>query len=903
MRRWLLWLLLLAFVALAFSRWEELQNLVQAMSETARQGHPSWLAAAVLSIALYYLAYAASFQAAFRAVEVRRRVAELLPLIFGMFFVNVVAPAGGAAGYALLVDDSSRRGHPAGHSMAAAMLQLVADFAGLCLLLVMALLYLFQRGRLVGVEASAAFVLFLLTLAISLGLFVGFWRPAVLRRFLAAAEKAVHTLGGWIGRPILGGVGWGERFADQVIQAAQSISRRPKWVILTFLVMLIGHFLALGTLAFLFLAFERPASLGVLLAGYAVGLLFWIVSPLPQGVGIVESAMAFTFASLGVETHLAALIALTFRGLIFWIPLGLGFFFVQRLRTFTTQEKKVPLCCPRAGIGAVFLSLGLVNLLWAAIPFPAEALGRLRSWVPLLFEAPGRVFNVVFGLALLLLGNALRRGKRFALWVLLGLTLLSIVVHLEVERQGMGGALLAAVLAFYLLRFRSHFPAGSEGQAIQRGLRLWVIQIVAGALIGVAAFAAKEATGAGVNQSHSLGRVLVMLTLFHDPAVAGGGSTPVDWFIYACGAGAWFALLWAFDQPVRLVREPSEAERQLVRRIVQQYGRSSTAHLTLLRDKHYFLSQGGSVVAFTVRGRVALALGDPIGPEEDICPAIDGFCTFCAHNDWLPAFCLTTACFLDHYRQRGLRALCLGYEGIVDLSRFTLRGNAAKTFRKRYNRLSALGYRLEVHAPPLPDELVRELRQVSDEWLGTARSPEKRFFLAWFEEEYVRQECVALVRAPDGRVVAFANLMPEYQLNEIGIDLMRRRPDTESGTMDFLFVSLFLWARQRGYATFNLGLSPLYGVGTQPNAPWLERLIHLVYERGHFYDFRGLNAFKSKFRPRWEAQYLVYPGWLSLIPVGLTMARVNAGEGESLWHYFRNHPKRFQEETKDDDRE
>ncbi|MFM8320068.1 MAG: phosphatidylglycerol lysyltransferase domain-containing protein, partial [Chloroflexota bacterium] len=118
-------------------------------------------------------------------------------------------------------------------------------------------------------------------------------------------------------------------------------------------------------------------------------------------------------------------------------------------------------------------------------------------------------------------------------------------------------------------------------------------------------------------------------------------------------------------------------------------------------------------------------------------------------------------------------------------------------------------------------------------------------------------------------------------------DLMRRRRAIEPGTMDFLFVALFLWAARRGYASFNMGLSPLYRVGVDPGSSLLERFIHILYEDSSFYDFKGLNGFKSKFRPEWTPQYLVFPSYTGFLVVGLALARLNAGPGESLLGYFR----------------
>src|ERR1051325_11773164 len=94
---------------------------------------------------------------------------------------------------------------------------------------------------------------------------------------------------------------------------------------------------------------------------------------------------------------------------------------------------------------------------------------------------------------------------------------------------------------------------------------------------------------------------------------------------------------------------------------------------------------------------------------------------------------------------------------------------------------------------------------------------------------------------------------------------MRSLQRTESGLMDFLFVFLFQWAREQGFATFNLGLSALSGVGEHSDDPIIERALNFIYQNvNRFYNFRGLHSFKEKFHPTWSPRYLVYPGPPSL---------------------------------------
>lgn len=143
------------------------------------------------------------------------------------------------------------------------------------------------------------------------------------------------------------------------------------------------------------------------------------------------------------------------------------------------------------------------------------------------------------------------------------------------------------------------------------------------------------------------------------------------------------------------------------------------------------------------------------------------------------------------------------------------------------------------------------------------------------------------VRPPDKTTVAFANIIPEYRAPESTIDLMRYRGAAPSGTMDFLVVSLFQWATAAGYETFNLGLSPLAGVGEAAGDPIVERTLHFIYDHlNQFYNFKGVHRFKDKFHPRWAPRYLIYPGPSALPAVALAIISADAGR-RRLVDYLR----------------
>ncbi len=537
--------------------------------------------------------------------------------------------------------------------------------------------------------------------------------------------------------------------------------------------------------------------------------------------------------------------------------------------------------------------MGLVNLLSATTPSLRERVVLLQEWLPLALRFGSHLAAALSGFALLLLARGLWRRKRTAWSLTLALLIVSAFSHL-LKGLDYEEAALAVGLALWLLQTRAAFSARSDPPSLRHAVGVFAVAVAFTLVYGVLGLSFLDRHfSINFDVAQSVRQVLTMFTQFEAPDVV--PITPFGRYfadsIYMVAAATMGYALLALVSPV-LVRHPANAgERARARRIVEQWGRTSLAWFALSADKSYYFSDGGSVIAFVVSRTVCLALGDVIGPPDDVLPALRGFCASCAGNDWQPAFVGTEPDHLSHYEAAGLSTLCIGYEAIVPVRDYSLAGGRSKDIRGRVARLQKLGYVSRLHPSPLPDTLLAELRSVSDEWLSTVRGGEKSFFIGAFDDDYIRHCPVMAVHGPDNRVCAFANLYPEFGRNEATIDLMRRRRTGENGIMELLFTSLFFWAKEHGYDTFNLGLSPLAGVGHETNDPAGARALRFIYERSRkYYNFQGLHGFKSKFHPQWSPRYLIYPGASSLPAVTLTVIRAHAGEN-FLWNSLRGFPK------------
>jgi phosphatidylglycerol lysyltransferase len=875
-------LLIFVLVAAAWALTTHLSSFSE-LARTAASGSWEWLAIAALLQAGYYACYTFTLQAAFRAVGIRRPFAETLGVILASIFVGTVTPAGAAAGTALIVDDSTRRGHSGGRSAAAVVLFELADFAGFGVVLVAGLGYLLVARRLQGFEVVSAGVFLGIVAAFAGILVIAGSRPHV----VATVFEWLERVSAWVSARLRkeSPAPWAQLAASDFAASAALIRRRPASAGGAWSIAVAGHVFDVLSLFAIGAAFGWRGTTA-LLAAYAVGVVVWLTSFVPQGVGLVEGAMALVLISFAVPTATAAAIVLVFRGLTFWLPFACGFVALRAVRTFAPDpEQRASYFAPRVA-GVLAGIAGLVNIVSAVTPSIAGRVAMLESVLPLQVQVLyGHLTAAVAGAGLLMLGRGLWHRKRAAWSIACLLLAASAASHILKGLDYEEAIVSAAVLAWLLAEHRS-FLARSDRPSVSQALRVVGAAFAITLVYGTVGFWLLDRHfSVNFGLVAALRQTVVMFTNFYNP-----GLEPITgfgrWFagsIYTIGLVTFgYALIMVLRSV--LVRDPATpAEKKAAQSIVEAYGHSALARTTLLPDKSYHFSAGGSVVAYVSAREVGLALGDPIGPAGDAAAAITGFHDLCARNGWRCAFYQTLPDYLDVYRSAGFEAVSVGEEAIVDVSGFD-RASQRKSVRATLRRLANEGYEVAVLLAPHDGSTMRELRSVSDAWLSAVGGREMRFSLGWFDDDYIRGCDVMVMRSGAGTVEAFANIMSEYRADEATIDLMRHRPGAPSGAMDVLFVHLFEWARDAGYSTFNLGLSPLAGVGERPDDPAVERLLQLAYEYGNrFYSFRGLHDYKAKFNPAWESRYLVYRGAAELPAVFAALVQANFGGREPLF--------------------
>src|SRR5436305_9297347 len=601
--------------------------------------------------------------------------------------------------------------------------------------------------------------------------------------------------------------------------------------------------------------------LGVFLFAQVAGLL----SHVPGGLGVFETMMVLLMPrELPRAELLAAMVA--FRGVYYFLPLllaavSLGAHEVVRRREQVGRIARIfggraPDVVTQILAVTTFLG-GAILLISGATPEVHSRLSWLNDVLPLPVIALSHFAGSLAGVALLFLAIGLQRRLDVAYQltlVMLGVgAVFSLAKGLDWEEALILSLMLAALAPCHRYFYRK---TSLTTEPFTPGWSVAIVIVILGTL-WLGFFAYKH-----VEYSREL---WWRFTLF--------GNAPR--FLRTSVAVAAVALGVALRHLMRPAgpepTPPTSEEIDHAARIAAAAPRTYS-FLALLGDKELLFHETGSAfVMFGVERRSWVSMGGPVGPEKERGELVWKFRELVDRHDGWTCFYQVSERMLHLYVDLGLTLVKLGEEARVPLTGFTIEGRSRKKLRHAWRRCADEGCTFEVIPPEEIPAIMPDVERISDDWLRTKNTREKGFSLGIFDQGDMRRLPRALVRK-GGVLVAFANLCPGGEHEEISIDLMRHTVDAPLGVMDYLFIQLMLYGSQQGYRWFNLGMAPLAGLEARSTAPLWSRLGSLVYRHGeHFYNFQGLRAYKDKYDPIWEPRYLACPGGLAfpLVPADI----------------------------------
>lgn len=606
--------------------------------------------------------------------------------------------------------------------------------------------------------------------------------------------------------------------------------------------------------------------LGIFLLASAAGVL----SHVPGGLGVFESVLILLLPDLPADAVLTA--SLAYRAVYYLLPLALALLTLFSLEALPHRRKIgrwtvkigqwVPQLSPMIFGATAFLG-GVVLLLSGVTPELSDRLHMMRKLVPLPLVEASHLLGSLSGLGLLILSRGLLRRLDSAYVLTIALLLAGILFSLLKGLDYEEAFLLSIILAL-LIPSRAAFyrKASLWSERLSVG---WVfaISIVLAGSTWLGLFCYKH-----VDYSNDL---------WWHFAFSGNAPRFLRASLIVSVMAVTLGLMKLMRASPAAGHDPCPEDIDKAREILTQ-SPDTTGFLALTGDKRLLFSDNGNAfIMYGVKGRSWIALGAPIGAEEEFPDLAWKFRDECDRVDGLPAVYLADAAMLPLYLDMGLTPLKLGEEARVPLESFSLEGSARRDLRYAHRRMAKEGITYEVAEIDQIPALLPELKAVSDAWLKGKNTQEKGFSIGFFSPDYLKNFRHGLVRR-EGELIAFATLWEGAAKEEISVDLVRFLPDAPNGVMDFVFTEVMLMGKQEGFRWFNLGMAPLSGLEEHALAPLWHRAGTFVFRQGeHFYNFEGLRNYKEKFTPVWRPKYLCCRGGLAIPRVLIDVAAIISG--------------------------
>lgn len=602
-------------------------------------------------------------------------------------------------------------------------------------------------------------------------------------------------------------------------------------------------------------------SVRVFFFGQAIGL----ASLVPGGFG---SADAFWIARLPLATSVATAALLAYRLIYYVIPWAMASLL---LLSWATHRATKRLELARRLLAGFVGAAGLLILLSAASFSIRSRFALLNEYVPLPVVEVSHLAAAAIGILLLVLARGMARGYRVALNSTVVLLLMGVVFSV-LKGLDWEEAVVLALVALLAASQRPLFTRRGRGDWVEsRDVGVAFLALLVFIIFGTIAYRVRTPTVSDIGTFRSVQWAEVERNRFLRSATT---------LILVMSAGAAYVLMRV---PVRF-RRLGDEELARALEMHAELGGDTNAMLVASGDKDLFVDRDRGFCLYRTIGPYLVVFSDPVvRAPADRGAFLNALFDHAGNLDRRPLFYQISLNWIPPLHDRGYAFFKLGEEAQVSLERFTLEGHAGKEYRQFLRRAERDGVRFRVLPPYEVERVLPELSAISATWLENKRVRERQFSIGFFDPDYLKRFPCAVVEDKSGRIIAFANMLLGPKREELSIDLMRHLDDAPR-VMDFMFTSLFLYGKERGYQRFNMGMAPLSSVGEIRGAHTRERLANLFSQHGEtWYNFEGLRLYKEKFGPEWVPRYMAYQNaWEWPVAIAHVSALIAGGWGRVL---------------------
>lgn len=276
---------------------------------------------------------------------------------------------------------------------------------------------------------------------------------------------------------------------------------------------------------------------------------------------------------------------------------------------------------------------------------------------------------------------------------------------------------------------------------------------------------------------------------------------------------------------------------------------------------HWFSRDGDAVIGYMQQHGLRIVAGAPVCAAERLSAILE---------EWNAdtARCRERSCYFGAAGRlhetltatRGYSTIVLGAQPVWDLREWPEPSRLRSSLRAQLSRARNKGVRV-VEWNWQRAEHNPELQRVLTEWLQRKPLPSLHFLIEP-QTLHALQDKRIFVAERDGIPIGFLNAAPVPARNGYLTEQFVRGRSAPNGTVESMVDFAFRALADGGAEYVTMGLAPLAEAVWDPahvNPFWLRLILAWIRAHGNrFYNFAGLEAFKTKFGPQsWEPIYAI----------------------------------------------
>lgn len=301
-----------------------------------------------------------------------------------------------------------------------------------------------------------------------------------------------------------------------------------------------------------------------------------------------------------------------------------------------------------------------------------------------------------------------------------------------------------------------------------------------------------------------------------------------------------------------------DQETAKAREIILKYGRNPVTYQIINEGiKKLILPDSKNLIGYVENHGVTVLAGPPVGDPKTLPQSLDETnqifdnpCYFAAGKE-----------FFDYVRLPNNKHIVeIGSQPVWNPKLWSEKMISHSSMRYQLNRAKNKGVTVREISPHEAQHDER-LRSVLTTWLDSKGLPPLHFLV---EPETLGflDDRRTFIAEQNNEIVAWLNLCPIPLKNGWLTEQFPRFPHAPNGSVELLMDYAARTLAKENYDYLTMGMVPLSSHCNRAHDPaWLKFILGWVRAHGRrFYNFGGLESFKSKFNPdNWEVLYAVTP--------------------------------------------